>query len=258
MGKFIGVIAASLEPQDDGFVQATEVLEFVDETWVYYCRPHLGRPRPGWVDLAAGTLRLDMTRPPFHHDRFDWPPRVSRDETGVCEYRAEVFGVSPGNNLFHLALPPGYLPVAGSWDVPPLYGHADGRRFVIGWGGYEAIWPVLRFEPVLLPEFMAQAEAIGDAIAREQRQRAEAVMNPWTPAGNRAPARTELLRKLDEHLNESEARTLVFDLGIDYDNLPGQTKWDKLRELILYMERQSQIPRFLQFLRQRYDYILRG
>jgi hypothetical protein len=256
MGKFIGVVAAALERQGDGFVQTTDVLEFGDETWVYYCRPHVGQPRPGWMDVAAGTLRLSVKQPQFRHDQLAWQPQISRDETGAYEYRAEVFGVEPGNNLFHLALPAGFLPVPGSWDISPLYGHADGRRFVTGWGGYESIWPVFRFTSVKREDFRPQATAIGTSIAEDVRQRAMTVMNPWTPEIARIPDQVELLRKLDAHLNDEETRTLMFELGVDYDNLPATTKKGKLRELILFMERQSQSPRLWQFLRQRYNFII--
>lgn len=257
MGKFIGVVAAALNRQGDHFIQATEVIEFLDVTWVYYCRPHMGRPRPGWADVAAGTLRLSMQQPPFRHDTMEWQPRVTREAAGVYHYQAEVFGVEPGNNLFHLALPPSHVPVAGSWDIPPLYGHADGRRFVVGWGGYEMIWPAFRFTAVEAQAFVPQAEAIGETIAQAARERATTVMNPWVPAQEGLPSPAELLRKLNEHLNEEETRTLVFELGVDYDNLAGGTKSAKLRELILFMERQSQMPHFMEFLQRRYPYILR-
>jgi len=82
------------------------------------------------------------------------------------------------------------------------------------------------------------------------------VMNPWTPEIARIPDQVELLRKLDAHLNDEETRTLMFELGVDYDNLPATTKKGKLRELILFMERQSQSPRLWQFLRQRYNFII--
>jgi hypothetical protein len=41
--------------------------------------------------------------------------------------------------------------------------------------------------------------------------------------------------------SDSELRDLCLDLGIDYENLPGASKADKARELVLYMERQSRV-----------------
>jgi hypothetical protein len=49
----------------------------------------------------------------------------------------------------------------------------------------------------------------------------------------------------------------VFELGGDYDDLAGETKTGKLRELILYMERQDQLPRLVSHLRNRYPQVLR-
>ena len=42
---------------------------------------------------------------------------------------------------------------------------------------------------------------------------------------------------LDTRLGMSDLRTLCFDLGIDYDNLPGATKSDKAEALLLYVYR---------------------
>jgi hypothetical protein len=256
MGKFIGVIAAALEQQGGEFIQTTELLDFPDEVWVYYCRPHLGAPKPGWTDLAAGTLRVSLNPPPFRHDQVEWQPGVTRDEaTGAFEYMAEAFGVEPGNNVFHLALPPQALPIPGSWDVPPLYGHADESRFIIGWSIDMMNWPIFRFEPVAPEEFSGRAEEIGRAIEREARARRRQVLHPYQPAPTLDQAM--LHRKLAAHFDEEGTRTLAFELGIDYDELAGRTKSGKLRELILYMRRQDQLPRLIAYLNGQYPYVLR-
>jgi predicted component of type VI protein secretion system len=44
---------------------------------------------------------------------------------------------------------------------------------------------------------------------------------------------------LTNSFSESELNDLCFDLGIDYDNLAGQTKSAKARELILYIQRRG-------------------
>ena len=46
---------------------------------------------------------------------------------------------------------------------------------------------------------------------------------------------------LDERLDLSELRTLVFDLGLDYDNLAGTTKSDKIVSLLQLLDRQGKI-----------------
>lgn len=49
--------------------------------------------------------------------------------------------------------------------------------------------------------------------------------------------RVKVRRILTEYFSEDELKTLCFDLGIDYENLPGEGKEAKSRELIAYCER---------------------
>ncbi len=110
MGKFIGVVAAALSRDGDDFRQTMEHVEFGEEVWVYYCRPHRSAPPAGWRDLAEGTLRVSWDPPPERHEPIAWEPDIRCDDDGVCRYRAEIFQIDPGNNLFHLALPAHHLP----------------------------------------------------------------------------------------------------------------------------------------------------
>ena len=254
MGKFIGVVAAALNEQNGQFVQTTELLDFPNEIWVYYCRPHLGQAPDGWRDLAAGTLRLSYSPPPTRHDQLQWPPRVTPDDAGGWEYVAEVMGVEWGNNLFHLALPPGTLPEPASWDLPPLYGHTDDERFVLGWQVLDDRWPTFRFTRVEPGAFGEQATAIDGDIERQAQARRRQALNPYQPAGE--VDEVALLDKL-RPLTLEEVRTLVFELGIDYDELPGETKSGKLRELLLYLRRQEQLARLVSHLGQHYAHLLR-
>jgi len=48
---------------------------------------------------------------------------------------------------------------------------------------------------------------------------------------------TELRRKIVEHFNDEELRTLCFDIGADYESLPAQGKEGKARELIALQQR---------------------
>ncbi len=51
----------------------------------------------------------------------------------------------------------------------------------------------------------------------------------------------ELRQILTTRFSDGELRTLCFDLGVDYENLPGQGKADKARELISHLERRQRI-----------------
>ena len=50
-----------------------------------------------------------------------------------------------------------------------------------------------------------------------------------------------LRETLAEYFDAGELRTLCFDLGVDYDDLPGEGKANKARELIAYLERRDRL-----------------
>ena len=47
----------------------------------------------------------------------------------------------------------------------------------------------------------------------------------------------EAAGKLNQYFSRGELNTLAFDLGIDYQNIPGETKQERARELVLYCQR---------------------
>ena len=51
-----------------------------------------------------------------------------------------------------------------------------------------------------------------------------------------------LRQVLVSRFDEGELRTLCFDMGICYDDLPGQGRADRARELVAYLERRGRIP----------------
>ena len=54
--------------------------------------------------------------------------------------------------------------------------------------------------------------------------------------------RARLRKNLVEYFDGSELRDLCFDMGVDYESLPGQGKSDKARELVAYCERRQIVP----------------
>ncbi len=73
-------------------------------------------------------------------------------------------------------------------------------------------------------------------------------------------AELTLLRELRQifatRYNESELRSLCFDLGMDYEYLPGKGQSDKVIELITYFNRREQISELIRFGKlQRQDII---
>jgi hypothetical protein len=64
--------------------------------------------------------------------------------------------------------------------------------------------------------------------------------------GSRARFRQYLLN----HFSEEEVKTLCFDLEIDYDDLPGQGRTGKVRELLGHLERVGRIPDLIKLCQQ--------
>jgi hypothetical protein len=109
-----------------------------------------------------------------------------------------------------------------------------------------------RLEPA---DFISQARELERAIERASRARRQQVLNPWgQPAGLDT---TTLRRRLNDRLNMAELKILVHDLGLDLDNLAGETKEGKLLELLDYMERQGQLSRLVDHLNLAYPHAMR-
>ena len=60
----------------------------------------------------------------------------------------------------------------------------------------------------------------------------------------------ELRQTLSQRFSEDELRDLVFDLGLDYDNLPGDGKAGKARELVAYCDRHDLIGKLSETMRR--------
>lgn len=56
---------------------------------------------------------------------------------------------------------------------------------------------------------------------------------------------SQLRQLLSAYFNESELKTLTFDLGLDYEMLPGPAKGDKARELVMLLWRNDRLAELL-------------
>ena len=61
---------------------------------------------------------------------------------------------------------------------------------------------------------------------------------------------THLRQLLVKRFSDGEIRTLCFDLGVEYDDLPGSGKADKARELVDCMDRHERLPDLVRVGRQ--------
>lgn len=60
---------------------------------------------------------------------------------------------------------------------------------------------------------------------------------------------SQLYRKIDRYFNEEELKSICFDLGVDYDNLPAEGKGYKARELVALVDRSNQVERLVSLCR---------
>jgi hypothetical protein len=56
----------------------------------------------------------------------------------------------------------------------------------------------------------------------------------------------QLRQLFTERFGDSDLRTFCFDLGVDYEDLPGASKADKARELVAYMQRRGRLDELIQ------------
>lgn len=86
-------------------------------------------------------------------------------------------------------------------------------------------------------EFVSALHAqLGRSLPDDQRPEDE--LPPKPPEDE---LRRRLRQVLVERFNESELRTLCFELDVDYESLQGQGKADKARELVAYLGRRQRI-----------------
>ncbi len=78
----------------------------------------------------------------------------------------------------------------------------------------------------------------------------EALNQSSTARAGAAPILSQLLHLLTERFSESELRTLCFHLGMDYDDLSGEGKAGKARELVAFLKRRQRIPELVAVIKQ--------
>ncbi len=81
-----------------------------------------------------------------------------------------------------------------------------------------------------------------DVLAEDASMVAKAEEIPAEiPCGLWGVKQRELRAKLNNGLDLQEVKDICFDLEIDFDNLAGDTKNEKIRELILFLKRRGQL-----------------
>ncbi|GAB4121492.1 MAG: hypothetical protein Fur005_33830 [Roseiflexaceae bacterium] len=73
---------------------------------------------------------------------------------------------------------------------------------------------------------------------------------PPTSSPTQPIDRIKLRDLINATFSDAKIQDLCFDLGIDYENLPGSGKSAKARELVSYMERRSRLAELAQKVQQ--------
>lgn len=60
----------------------------------------------------------------------------------------------------------------------------------------------------------------------------------------------QLYRKMEPRFNESELAAICFELGVNYEDLNGRNRLDKLRELITHIERRQRLPDLIKVIQK--------
>ncbi len=102
-----------------------------------------------------------------------------------------------------------------------------------------------------LERLMAEAAAERDAKTALRIQGLQERLKALATKDSEHQDHPSRLRELiDRCFDDSELRNLCFDLHIDYDALPGETKSDKCRELTAHCQRHERIPDLIAELKQ--------
>ena len=74
--------------------------------------------------------------------------------------------------------------------------------------------------------------------------------SPLQANGEKPVDPRKLLRALNDLFGEEDLRDLCFDLRVDYENLPGSSKKDKARELIIFFDRRKRMTVLITVIRE--------
>ena len=113
-------------------------------------------------------------------------------------------------------------------------------------------------------EYAQKGGRVGELIEKVDQLLAKSITQPTpsvapalstTGAGDeqdtaRLLDRTRLHEKIDQLFDNDELRTLCFRLEVDYDNLSGDTKSGKVRELIRWCEKRNCLDKLVELLRK--------
>jgi len=97
--------------------------------------------------------------------------------------------------------------------------------------------------------YWGSAEAFTAELRQRWQELGLAAVNPVAPAVGHS-YRAIVREQIDSVFGIEDLRTICFDLSIDFDNLRGEAKVDKIRELIIFVERSGRLRELIEICRR--------
>ncbi len=184
---------------------------------------------------------------------------MSRVETLACSERGDVFALGCWNGqvaIFDKQGRPRRAPPALDNVVKALALSPDGSRLAVTTWGELAFLFDLEHDQRLCDVALADA---GQSIALGVSVQPAVAVPKIEAAGVAATPLHEQFAQLRQNLvayfGDEELRTLSFDLGVEYDTLPGQGKEGKARDLVTRLHQTGRISELVEMCRARRPHV---
>jgi len=106
-----------------------------------------------------------------------------------------------------------------------------------------------------LPDFrqmQTEIDQLREDVAAQERRWRLVTSTKDTGELDRSALFLDILTNL---FSEDDLRTLCFDIGVDYEQLPGSSKLGKARELILWCDRRDKLKRLYERVQAERPYL---
>ena len=168
------------------------------------------------IEIAASS---DATPTPLGNGRYQWTEGLQHDAL-----------------MFILILPPGYTAVAP--HPKPMGTKLFNERIAI-------YWIANRAEGNFHAGFEWTLQSSADSIEAELVALNQRYLTLYREETAVEHTRAQIRQILTERLDDTDIRMLCFDENLDYENLSGQNKREKIITLLLHFERRNQLDYFL-------------
>lgn len=202
-----------------------------------------GWTRQNWQTYVRSKRPRGNAKPHLHTGVYLSGNKVIADERSAGALRAvwrkaaaidmEAAGIA--SVLYHRQTPPGFLVIKGICD------YADSKK--------NDDWQ----------EYAADAAAsCAYSFVLDQLEPADLISTPATSDSTGELALRGLRLALAEAFDLGELKTLCFDLNVDWDEIPGVRKSEKIVELVKHLTRRRKLEELIRLVNQERDNILKA